>query len=168
MAKRTKATPRRAKKEWQDKFLAELAVSSNVSQSAKKAGVDASTVYKTRRTDAVFNRRWQEALAEGYDNLEMELVRRLRIGELTGGGPAKARRKFDNGIAFRLLAAHREAAGRQRAHRANEDEDAILASLDAKLERMHRRQLAREARERQAAAANDDERAAPNRDDAGE
>ena len=132
----------RAPKGWQDVFLGELAQSSNVSGAARKAGVDSSTVYKARRTEPDFYRAWQEALAEGYDNLEMDLLRRLRIGEMTGGGPTKSRRKYDNAIAFRLLSAHREAVGRQKAMRANEDEDAIIASINEKLETMRQRQTA--------------------------
>ncbi|WP_324829095.1 hypothetical protein [Qipengyuania zhejiangensis] len=138
-------TRRRAPKAWRDMFLAELALTSNVTRAADKAGVDASTVYKARRSEPDFYRRWHEALAEGYDNLEMDLLRRLRIGELTGGGPAKSRRKYDNAIAFRLLSAHRESVGRQKALRANEDEDAIIASINAKLEKMRQRQLAIDA-----------------------
>ncbi|MDG5748254.1 hypothetical protein P8Q88_08670 [Qipengyuania sp. XHP0207] len=140
-AKRAKRPPR----QWKDKFLAELARTSNVAAAARKANVDPGAVYKARRSDAEFYRNWQEALAEGYDNLEMDLLRRLRIGELTGGGPTKSRRKFDNAIAFRLLAAHREAVGRQKALRANEDEDAIIASINEKLSKMRERRLAMEA-----------------------
>lgn len=127
---------------WRDLFLAELAVTSNVSAAARKIGAETSKIYKTRREEPEFYRKWQEALAEGYDNLEMDLLRRLRIGELTGGGPTKSRRKYDNAIAFRLLSAHREAVGRQKALRANEDEDAIIASINEKLTRMRDRREA--------------------------
>lgn len=145
MVKGKRKAAKRPAKGWEEVFLAHLAQTSNVSEAARTAGVDTSTVYKTRRTTPDFNRAWQEALAEGYDNLEMDLIRRLRVGELTGGGPAKSRRKYDNAIAFRLLAAHRETVGRQRALRANEDEDAIIASIDAKLEKMRQRQIAMQA-----------------------
>lgn len=142
MAKRTvrktkPKTPPKAK--WQADFLAALAQSSNVTLAAQKAGIDVRTVYKARRAEPEFYRNWQEALAEGYDNLEMDLLHRLRIGQLEGG-KAQARRKFDNAIAFRLLTAHREAVGRQKAMRASEDEDAIIASITEKLEKMKERQ----------------------------
>ncbi|MGN3974432.1 hypothetical protein [Tsuneonella sp. SYSU-LHT278] len=125
-------------------FLAALAQTSNVTLAAAKAGIDVSTVYRLRRAEPEFYRRWQEALAEGYDNLEMDLLHRLRIGQLEGG-KAQARRKFDNAIAFRLLIAHREAVGRQKALRASEDEDAIIASITGKLEKMKERQEAARA-----------------------
>ena len=137
-ANKTKRPPKHV---WQPAFLAALSESSNVSAAARKARVETSTVYKARRDEAEFNRNWQKALAEGYDNLELDLLRRLRTGQLEGG-KAKARRKFDNAIAFRLLTAHREAVGRQRAIRSAEDEEAIIASINDKLEKMRQRQVA--------------------------
>lgn len=88
-----------------------------------------------------FYRRWREALCEGYEHLEMTLLYRLRIGELKPPS-GKRGRTYDNATAFRLLAAHRETAAQERAVRENEDADAILASIDAKLERMRQRALA--------------------------
>ncbi len=129
---------RRAPATWRETFLAALSETSNVSGAARKAKVDKASVYKARRNEAEFNRRWQAALAEGYDNLEFDLLHRLRIGQLDGG-KAQARRKYDNAGALRLLSAHREAVGRQRAVRADEDEEAIIRSINAKIEQMKRR-----------------------------
>ena len=70
-------------------FLAELANSSNVSAAARKGKVDTSTIYERRRKDAEFNREWQVALCEGYDNLELETLFRLRIGEIEPAAGAK-------------------------------------------------------------------------------
>ena len=128
--------------EWSKAFLCELAATSNVSASARKAGIATSTAYETRRISPEFNRELQRALCEGYDHLEMDLLHRLRAGELKPApGAKRGVRTFDNAIAFRLLVAHREAAARERAVRDNEDEDAILASIDAKLDRMRQRWL---------------------------
>jgi hypothetical protein len=55
---------------------------SNVAAAARKAKIDTSAAYQRRRNDAEFNRKWQIALCEGYDNLEMELLHRLRTGEV--------------------------------------------------------------------------------------
>lgn len=132
-----------------------LSETSNIANAARKAGVDTSTVYKERRKNAEFNRRWHEALAEGYDNLEMDLLHRLRIGQLEGG-KAQARRKYDNAIAFRLLTAHRDSVSRQRAIRANEDEETIILSLTSKLEKMRQRQLTAEAAAKHNAKQGDD------------
>ncbi len=130
--------PRFAK--WSRTFLAELASTSNVAASARKAGVNSSTAYEARRNDPEFNRAWSQALCEGYDYLELELLGRLRSGEVKpASGTKRGVRSFDNAIAFRLLLAHREAAAQQRAIRDNQDADAILASIDAKLDRMRER-----------------------------
>jgi len=128
---------------WSRPFLAELAATCNVAAAARKAGVTTTTVYDARRNDAAFARKWQAALSEGYDNLELELLHRLRSGELKPPPSAKkAVRTFDNANALRLLAAHREAAAAQRAMRDNDDAEAILAGLNGKLERMRERALA--------------------------
>jgi len=133
------------RKAWCAPFLAQLALTSNVAASARRAKVDVSTVYKLRRTDSGFARDWFAALCEGYDNLELDLLQRLREGELDGGKTKeRARRKFDNATAFRLLAAHRETVTRQRGRNDYEHEDAVLASIDAKLDTMRRRLAARE------------------------
>ena len=128
---------------WSKLFLAHLAATSNVKESAKVAGVTTFLAYDTRRTDAEFNRKWQQALCEGYDHLEMDLLHRLRTGELKPApGAKKGSRSFDNANSLRLLTAHREAVARQRAIRDNEDADAILASIDDTLGKMRERWLA--------------------------
>ena len=128
---------------WSRLFLAELATTSNVSAAARKAGVSSFEVYEARRANGEFARRWQVALCEGYDLLEMQLLQRMRDGELKPvAGAKRASRAYDNALALRLLAAHRESAARERAMRDNEDAEAILASIDAKLDRMRERGLA--------------------------
>ena len=72
----------------------------------------------------------------------MELLRRLRTGELKPVVGTKRTRAFDNATALRLLTVHRETVARERAVRDNEDADAILASINAKLDRMRERALA--------------------------
>ena len=128
---------------WSGAFLAHLASTSNVSAAARKADVSLSTVYEARRINGEFNRRWQQALLEGYEHLEMELLSRLRTGELKpSAGARRGVRMYDNATAFRLLSAHREAVARQRAIQDHDDAEAVLASIDAKLDRMRQRQLA--------------------------
>ena len=84
-------------KQWSQLFLAELAATSNVTASAKKAGIATSTAYDARRTKAEFNRAWQRALCEGYDHLEMDLLRRLRDGEVKpAAGAKRGVRAYDN------------------------------------------------------------------------
>jgi hypothetical protein len=130
---------------WSKAFLDELASTSNVSAAARKAKIASATAYDARRTNAEFNRKWQQALCEGYDHLEMELLHRLRTGEVKpASGARRGVRSFDNSTAFRQLAAHRESAARQRAVRDNQDSEAIIASINAKLDRMRERRFGRE------------------------
>ncbi|MFP5396137.1 MAG: hypothetical protein ACLGHF_08245 [Alphaproteobacteria bacterium] len=141
--KSRRTTPRPVRKpfaRWSKDFLAELAATSNVSAAARRAGITTTVAYDQRRCDPEFNRAWQSALCEGYDHLEMELLRRLRDGEIKpAAGAKKGTRTFDNATALRLLAAHRESAARQRAIRSNEDSEAIIQSINAKLERIRQR-----------------------------
>lgn len=142
----TPKTPRVTKKRgpsypvWSKVFLKELAATSNVTASIKKAKTCPSTVYDARRNRPEFNRKWQIALVEGYDNLELELLSRMRQGEFKT--PVGQKRTFDNAVALRLLAAHRASAARQRAIHDNEDSDAIIASINAKLDLMRERAIA--------------------------
>ena len=142
---------RRKLPSWTKKFLARLADSSNVSSSARHAKIDPSTAYRLRRDNSDFERAWQEALYEGYNNLEMELLGRMREGELKpAAGAKRGRRTFDNAIGLRLLAAHREAASRQRAARAHVSAAEVRASIDAKITAMRKRVEARKRAEEDA------------------
>ena len=155
-----KASGRRygAPKNWKQTFLKGLAETSNVTASAKAADIALSWVYKTRREDADFAHRWLQALCEGYDNLEMDLLHRLR----SGGKHDAEGAVFDNGAAIRLLSLHRTNAARARALRENEDEQAVLDSIDAMIDEMRSRALAHAeivaAEEAENAAGSDDAR----------
>lgn len=139
---------------WSKVFLAALADTSNVAAAARAAGIDASTAYSRRRHDDEFNREWQVALCEGYDNLELELLYRLRTGELKPtSGAKRASRSFDNATAFRLLAAHRESAAHERARRDHVSAEEIRAAIDRKVEELRQRVMDAKAQREAAALA---------------
>lgn len=133
-SRRTKINAALAKDEeksnrhWRTEFLAALAETSNVTAAAAAAGVHPSRPYKVKRLEPEFARHWRTALCEGYDNLEMEVLHRLRFGE-----PKDVERKFDNATALRILGQHRETVARERAQRDNADIGAVRASIHAKL-----------------------------------
>ena len=129
-----------AKKNWKSIFLNELAETSNVKAAADAAGVSQSLVYKTRREDADFARQWYAALAEGYDNLEMELLSRLREGRLEDVDEAGNKRKFDIGTAFRCLIAHRETVAKEKGRATLDDEIATMKSINAKIDQIRERE----------------------------
>lgn len=124
--------------QWRHDFLLALAETSNVTAAAASAGVKPGRAYKSKRTEPEFARLWREALCEGYDHLEMELLYRLRFGE-----PKDVDAKFDNANALRLLTQHRETVARQRAIRENADIADVRASIHAKLLAMRDQVLAR-------------------------
>ena len=129
-----------AKKNWQVIFLNELAETSNVKAACNAAAVSQSLVYKTRREDADFARRWYAALAEGYDNLEMEMLLRLREGRLEDVDKEGNRRKFDIGTAFRCLVAHRDTVAREKGRATLADEVTTMKSINAKIDEIRRRE----------------------------
>ena len=122
-------------------FLEALAESSNVRAAAAAADLDTASVYRLRRTDPDFARQWYAALAEGYDNLEMELLAHLRSGGENPQDPGGVR-KFDTAAALRSLAAHRESVAREKGRRALADEAATIASINEKIDKLRLRGLA--------------------------
>ncbi len=119
---------------WRRTFLDALAESSNVKQSAQEAGVDKSLVYRVRRNNPDFARAWRTALDEGYLHLEMETLERLR------NGVDKDEPKYDISNALRLLSLHRDRGERERDTGEQRGEAEVIASLNAKLERIRARQ----------------------------
>ena len=124
-----------------ERFLAELAATSTVAAAAAAADLSVSNVYRLRRTDPAFTRRWYAALAEGYDNLEMELLLHLRSGDADGTEPAigGAKRKFDVATALRCLTAHRESVAREKGRRTLADEVTTIAAINQKIDAMRAR-----------------------------
>ncbi|WP_300597278.1 hypothetical protein [Erythrobacter sp.] len=128
---------------WRGLFLDYLAETSNVSASARRAGINPSRAYKVRREEPEFARAWLAALWEGYAHLEMEVLRRLREGDNLAG----EKDKYDFANAIRLLGAHRENAVRAQAEQRNVNAAEIRASIDRKVEAI-RLQIQREKQTR--------------------
>lgn len=125
----------RVNNHWRVLFLDHLAESSNVTESAAKAGISPSRAYKVRREEPEFARQWLAALWEGYTHLEMEVVRRLRHGDhaTTDSG------RYDFANAVRLLAAHRDTASQAMAQQRNVSAAEVRASIDRKVEEIRLR-----------------------------
>lgn len=91
-----------------DLFLDHLAESSNVTASAKTAGVTSSAIYRERRRNADFAGRWHQALCEGFVRLETELLSEALLsanGNMKDATLKAKAQKYRLGLA--LLAAHR-------------------------------------------------------------
>ncbi|WOK36295.1 hypothetical protein [Sphingomonas sp. C3-2] len=96
----------------QDRFFEHLAMTSNVKAAAQAAGLTRSSAYRLRDRDADFARRWDAALAEGYAQLEMEMLHYARFGserviiEVDGKGEVLRKiisRAINGGDGMRLL-----------------------------------------------------------------
>lgn len=96
-------------------FLAELAVTANVAASARVADVLAPTAYALRRRDEGFRAAWEEALAEGYAQLELQLLERALFGSPKPAAKGEPAREFSERLALALLAAHRDTVLKTRA-----------------------------------------------------
>lgn len=139
------ATEDKSDRYWRAEFLDALAETSNVSAASAAAKVHPSRPYKIRRAEPEFAHLWRVALLEGYDNLEMEMLQRMRFGE-----PKDAQTKFDNACALRLLGLHRDTVTRERALHENDDLALVRESVEAKLEQLRRQVTARRAAEKAA------------------
>ena len=136
---------------WRGLFLDTLAETSNVSEAARRAGINPSRAYKVRREEAGFRVKWAAALAEGYAHLEMETLYRLRMGTEAG----KDERKFDLANALRLLALHRQSVAQTAAQESDDAEEAILQILHSRIEAARARE-ARRLAAAESAPCNDD------------
>ncbi|MFW2350224.1 hypothetical protein [Qipengyuania sp.] len=130
------STARRKQDQWQAAFLNALVETSNITASAKEAGVKPREVYRTRRADARFAAEWRAALFEGYANLEMEVLGYLR-------DPAPER-KLDVAVALRLLSAHKETVAKERAQRANVSAAQVREAIERKVDELREKVAGRE------------------------
>ncbi|WP_086737337.1 hypothetical protein [Erythrobacter colymbi] len=124
---------------WRKRFLETLATTSNVNRAAQEANIPLARAYSTRREEPDFARAWQAAIEDGYLNLEMEVIRRLREGDLTTAGGDK----FDFANAIRLLASQRDSSARGASQIRDVTPAEVRASIDRKIEDIRRR-IARE------------------------
>ena len=100
-------------------FLQIVAETCNISLAARELGRSARVFYDLRRREPEFRCQWDEALREGYDLLEMDMVRRARFGTVKDvfhkGKKTATTRVFNDSVALRLLSLHRKSIERMRA-----------------------------------------------------
>jgi len=136
----------------QRRFLVALAATSNVTAAAQAAGITANAAYQRRRRDPAFYRARGEALAHGYEALEMALLERARFGVprpiFHAGSQVGEYRVYDNATGLRLLVAHRAMVAEARAAQAHADHEAIREQALAELNRIRTRLEQENARRR--------------------
>ena len=122
---------------WRVYFLEHLIATSNISAAAAYANTVPSRAYRTRKQDPAFAAQWDAALAEGYRNLEMDLLAHLRS--------PNPDRKMDVASAIRLLTLHRQNVAHQRAEVDDCSEQEVLDSIDRMIDDMRERAAANTA-----------------------
>ncbi|VXC57508.1 hypothetical protein [Sphingomonas sp. AX6] len=139
------------------RFLDALALTCNVTRAAAHAGVSASTVWRARHRDPVFQEEWREALAIGYDRLEALVLEHggagerivpdpTRVGE-DGADAASVAEPFDFDRAMKVLIYRRgerngepnRRTGRPRGQATREETNAaLLKALNAAKRRVEK------------------------------
>lgn len=90
-------------------FLAALAELANVTAAARLAGVPDTSPYKLKQIDPKFAEAWEAAIDEGYNRLELLLLRRATFGEQADGENAPS---ISTTLALGLLKARQTVARR--------------------------------------------------------
>jgi hypothetical protein len=102
-------------------FLAHLAQSCDVRGACRKIGMTPDGLYRERQRNPSFRAAWQTALAQGYDMLELEMLRRAMTGVVrtvtTTAAKGKRTRtiEYPDTVELNLLALHRKSIAEQRA-----------------------------------------------------
>jgi hypothetical protein len=129
-----KVRPERWTAEKREAFLAELAVTANVRHSARTVNMSEQGVHRLRKRSAEFRAAWSEALAEGYDLLELMMLERAMKGTekpvFHGGAQIGTMREYPERVAMALLAQHRAEVTRFRAEQAGGGTAVVERVLD--------------------------------------
>jgi hypothetical protein len=144
---RTKTAAKRRRELWtaakRKAFLEELATTVNVAAAAKKARISSSSAYRERQKNAGFRAAWEDAIREGYAQLEVAMLERALNGVdkpvFQTGKEVGRVREYSDRLALTLFAAHRETAKGARAQADDEAAKAARAEIEARLELMARR-----------------------------
>jgi hypothetical protein len=130
-------------------FLTTLSETCNVTLAAEGAGMSTSSVYARRKKVAAFRAGWREALAAAYQRLELVLLDRALNGTeklvVRKDGSEERMREYPNQIALHLLKMHRESAVEAAAEPSDAEVEELRQRLYDKLERVRKREEAREA-----------------------
>jgi len=121
-------------------FFHELAMICNVAAALRKAGMVrfTSRVYERRKRDPEFRTAWNEAVAESYAMLELEMLARGRAGDkrpAPGNEAEKRLREISTSLGLQLLKLHQSqmrgrAPAAQRPMRGAKLRDQLEARLD--------------------------------------
>jgi hypothetical protein len=124
----------------QDRFLAALAATCNVSAACRSARVSDTCAYEHRRKNAAFRAGWAEAVREAYGRLELMTLERMMNGTVTtrtrADGSVDKTHEYPNAIALQLLRLHRATAAEAEQVHDAEDIEEVRERLAQRIERL--------------------------------
>ena len=130
-------------------FFTALAETCNVKLAAEIAGMSVAGAYWRRKRDAAFRAGWAEAIAAAYQRLELVMLDRALNGTekivVRKDGSEERMREYPNQIAMHLLKMHRDSAVEAMSEPAEGEIEELRERLFEKLERVRKREEAREA-----------------------
>lgn len=141
--KMRKATARDWTREKEETYVNTLVETCNLTAAAAAAGVSTSSAWRRRKTNARFRASCAEAIAAGYQRLELALLDRALNGSekivTRKDGSEERVREYPNAVALTLLRMHRETAAEVENEPDEADADEIRERLVKKLERLRLR-----------------------------
>ena len=138
---------KRSKRNWtrtkQIEFLSVLAVTCNVTEAARQAGISLGHAYKKRSTDARFRAAWLEAIGTAYQRLELVLLERAFNGTekllKRRDGSEERMLEYSNQLGLALLKMHRDTAVEASTELPHDDVAEMRERLVKKLMRLKQR-----------------------------
>lgn len=144
-----KASKRNWTKAKEREFLSVLAETCNVTEASRQSGVSLSGAYIRRKTNAAFRASWLEAISSAYQRLELVLLDRAFNGTeklvKRRDGSDEVMREYSNSLGLSLLKMHRDSAVEADTSFEPDDIEALRERLINKLERMQKRDAAKNA-----------------------
>lgn len=145
MAGSARTTGRGWTKARQRDFLEHLATTMNVRASARAVGMGEQGAYRLRARDEAFRAGWSEAIAEAYERLELQMLRRAIGGTVEETGvDGQGAGTTDSRLAMFLMKMHRETARSARPAGNGTGDAVVVDELEAKLDAMRERMGAAE------------------------
>jgi hypothetical protein len=135
------------KRDWskakEEAYVNTLAETCNFTAAASAAGVSTSSAWRRRKTNVAFRASCRDAVAAGYQRLELALLDRALNGSekivTRKDGSEERVREYPNAVALTLLRLHRETAVEVENEPEPTDIDEVRERLFNKLQRLRKR-----------------------------
>jgi hypothetical protein len=137
-----------SKRDWsrakEEAYVNALAETCNFTAAAAAAGVSTGSAWKRRKTNAAFRASCREAVAAGYQRLELALLDRALNGSekivTRKDGSEERVREYPNAVALTLLRLHRDTASEVMSEPEATDIEEVRERLFNKLQRLKKKQ----------------------------